>query len=29
VARASIRENACGLLLARLTAEGRAAIEGE
>ena len=29
VARATIRENACGLLLARLTAEGRAAIEGE
>jgi hypothetical protein len=29
VARASIRENACGLVLARLTAEGRAAIEGE
>ncbi|HEX8359578.1 MAG TPA: hypothetical protein VF613_05700 [Longimicrobium sp.] len=29
VARDTIRENACGLLLARLTAEGRAAIEGD
>lgn len=28
VARAAIRENAFGLLLARLTADGRAAIEG-
>ncbi|MDP9349792.1 MAG: hypothetical protein M3P24_11740 [Gemmatimonadota bacterium] len=28
VARATIRENAFGLLLARLTTEGRAAIEG-
>ena len=28
VARATIRENAFGLLLARLTADGRAAIEG-
>ena len=28
VARATIRENAFGLLLARLTAEGRTAIEG-
>ena len=29
VARATIRENAFGLLLARLTADGRAAIEGD
>jgi hypothetical protein len=28
VARATIRDNAFGLLLARLTAEGRTAIEG-